>query len=156
MYRNNPAELSRCRKCQIIWLQINWRQVCWKQHEARSKQEVLHVFISSIRMHRVNDSVNAEKATEVRREKHIKLDGQPVTSSMVVKSKVQALFWLRKLPIVNEQKIHLDSLKLFNRLIIELSLYSISRLPYNCPCSSTTKKGTCQTRRIVQRQAWRR
>ncbi|KAI4804491.1 hypothetical protein KUCAC02_026117 [Chaenocephalus aceratus] len=37
---------------------------------------------------------------------------------MEVKSKVQALSSLRKIPKINEKKIHLDSLKLFNRLII--------------------------------------
>ena len=34
------------------------------------------------------------------------------------KSKVKALSSLRKIPTVNEKKIHLDSVKLFNRLII--------------------------------------
>ena len=48
----------------------------------------------------------------------IKLDGQSVTSSMVVKSKVEALSSLRKIPTVNEKKIHLDSVKLFKRLMI--------------------------------------
>ncbi|KAI4802447.1 hypothetical protein KUCAC02_020283, partial [Chaenocephalus aceratus] len=37
---------------------------------------------------------------------------------MEVKSKVQALSSLGKIPKINEKKIHLDSLKLFNRLII--------------------------------------
>ncbi|KAK1906611.1 Chromosome-associated kinesin KIF4 [Dissostichus eleginoides] len=37
---------------------------------------------------------------------------------MEVKSKVQAPSSLRKIPKINEKKIHLDSLKLFNRLII--------------------------------------
>jgi len=85
-----------------------------------------------------DDSVNAERAAEVGREMQIKLDGQPVTSTMVVKSKVQALSTLRKLPLVNDKKIHLDSLKLFNRLIIvaqrdmtvELSLqYELTPFP---------------------------
>ncbi|KAK1904773.1 putative protein YsfB [Dissostichus eleginoides] len=40
----------------------------------------------------------------------IKLDGQSVTSTMEVKSKVQALSSLRKIPKINEKKIHLDSL----------------------------------------------
>jgi hypothetical protein len=51
-------------------------------------------------------------------EMQIKLDRQSVTSTMVVKSKIKALSSLRKCPLVNEKKIHLDSLKLFNRLII--------------------------------------
>ena len=64
------------------------------------------------------DSVNAERAAEVGMEMQIKLDGQSVTSSMDVKSKVKALSSLRKIPMVNEKKIHLDSVKLFNRLTI--------------------------------------
>ena len=47
----------------------------------------------------------------------IKLDGQSVTSTMEIKSKVKALSSLRNIPKTNEKKIHLDSLKLFNRLI---------------------------------------
>ena len=65
-----------------------------------------------------DDTVNAERAAEVGREMQIKLDGQLVTSTMPVKSKVQTLSSLRKIPKVNEKKIHIDSLKLFNRLII--------------------------------------
>ena len=41
-------------------------------------------------------------------EMQIKLDGQSVTLSMDVKSKVKALSSLRKIPTVNK-KIHLDS-----------------------------------------------
>ena len=41
-----------------------------------------------------------------------------MTSTMEVKFKVQALSSLRKIPKVNEKKIHLDSLRFFNRLII--------------------------------------
>ena len=37
---------------------------------------------------------------------------------MDIKSKVQSLSSLRKIPMVNEKRIYLDSLKLFNRLII--------------------------------------
>ena len=48
----------------------------------------------------------------------IKLDGQSVTSTMEIKSTVKALSSLRKIPKTNEKKIHLDSLKLFNRLIL--------------------------------------
>lgn len=65
-----------------------------------------------------DDPVNAERAAEVGREMQKKLDGQSATSTMEVKSKVQALSSLRKIPKINEKKIHLDSLKLFNRLII--------------------------------------
>ena len=65
-----------------------------------------------------DDSVNAERAAEVGMEMQIKLDGQSVTSTMDVKSKIKALSLLRKILMVNEKKIDLDSLKLFNRLII--------------------------------------
>ena len=47
-----------------------------------------------------------------------KLDGQSVTSTTEVKFKVHALSSLRKIPKVNEKKIHLNSLRFFNRLII--------------------------------------
>ena len=65
-----------------------------------------------------DDSVNAERAAEVGMEMQIKLDGQSVTSTMDVKSKIKAQSSLRKSPLVNEKKMQLDSLKLFNRLII--------------------------------------
>lgn len=65
-----------------------------------------------------NDLVNAERAAEVGMRMQIKLDGQSVTSTMDVKSKIKALSSLRKTILVNEKEIHLDSLKLFNRLII--------------------------------------
>lgn len=64
------------------------------------------------------DAVNAETATKVGREMQMKLDGQSVSSVMEVKFKVQALSSLRKIPKINEKKIHLNSLKLFNRLIL--------------------------------------
>ena len=44
-------------------------------------------------------------------------DEQSVTSTMDVKSNIKALSPLRKSPLVNEKKMQLDSLKLFNRLI---------------------------------------
>ena len=47
----------------------------------------------------------------------INLDGKSATSSMQVKFKVQPLSSLR-IPKVNERKLHINSLKLFNRLII--------------------------------------
>ena len=65
-----------------------------------------------------DDLVNAERAAEIGREMQIKLDGQSVTSTMEIKSKVKALSSLRNIPKTNEKKIHLDSLKLFNRLIL--------------------------------------
>ena len=61
-----------------------------------------------------DDSVNAERAAGVGMEMQIKLDGQSVTSTMDVKSKIKALSSLRKSPLVNEKKMQLDSLKLFN------------------------------------------
>ena len=66
----------------------------------------------------VDDAINAERATEVEREMQIKLDGKSVTSTMEVKFKVNALSSLRKNSNVYGKKIHLNSLKLFNRLLI--------------------------------------
>ena len=65
-----------------------------------------------------DDSVNAETTDEVGMEMQFKLDGQSVTSTMDVKSKMKALSSLRKSPLVNEKRMQLDSLKLLNRLII--------------------------------------
>lgn len=65
-----------------------------------------------------DDAVNAETAADVGREMQVKLDGQSVTTTMEVKFKVQTLSSLRKLPKVNEKKLYLNSLMLFNRLII--------------------------------------
>ena len=79
-----------------------------------------------------DDSVNAERAAEVGMEMQIKLDVQSATSSMDAKSMVKALSSLRKISTVNEKKIHFDSVKLFNRLIIfaqremTVQAYSIS------------------------------
>ena len=73
---------------------------------------------------------------------HIKLDGQSVTSTMEVKFKVQVLSSLRKVPKVNEKKIYLDSIKLFNQLIIfaQRDMTVERSLEYEltlCPCSAT-------------------
>ena len=54
---------------------------------------------------------------------------------MGVKSNVQALSSLRKMSMVNEKKIYLDSLKLFNPGFRHV--YSMSGLPSHCPCSAT-------------------
>ena len=62
--------------------------------------------------------VNAERAAELGRKMQINLDGKSVTSIIQVKFKVQALSSLRKIPKVNEKKLHINSLKLFNQLII--------------------------------------
>lgn len=66
----------------------------------------------------VDDAVNAERAVEVGRQMQMKLDGQSVTATMEVKFKVQALSSLRNIPKINDKRIHLNSVKLFNRLII--------------------------------------
>ncbi len=63
-----------------------------------------------------NEQVNAEKAAEVGREMHKKLDWKLVTSTMEVK--VQALSSLRKTSKINEKRINVNSLKHFNRLIV--------------------------------------
>ena len=104
------------------------------------------------------DSVNAERALEVGMEMQIKLDGQSVTSSMAVKSKVKALSSLRKIPTVNEKKIHLDSGWSFlpsGKWQLRQA-YSMSWLSSHYPCSATKiRRWTRQTRQTFQRQAWR-
>ena len=65
-----------------------------------------------------DDAVNAERATEIGRAIQKKLDKQTPTATIELKSRVQALSSLRKIPKVNEKKIHLDSIKFFNRLIV--------------------------------------
>ena len=65
-----------------------------------------------------DDAVNADIAIKVGREIQTKLDGKSVTSTMEMRFKVKTLSSLRKTPKVNEKNIHLNLLKLFNRLII--------------------------------------
>ena len=65
-----------------------------------------------------DDSDNADIAAEVGMEMQIKMDGQSVTSTMDVKSKIKVMLSLRKSPLVNEKMMQLNSLKLLNRLII--------------------------------------
>ena len=48
----------------------------------------------------------------------INLDGKSATSSMQVKFKVQPLSSLRRIPKVNEMKLHINLFKLFIQLII--------------------------------------
>ena len=61
-----------------------------------------------------DDEVNAERAAAVGREMQINLDGKSVIS---MKFKVQPLSSL-KVPKVNDRKLHINSLKLFNQLLI--------------------------------------
>ena len=76
-----------------------------------------------------------------------KLDGKSVISTMDVRFKVKTLSSLRNTPKVNEKNINLNSLKLFNRLIIlaqrnmsvDTSLeYELTPFPY--PCLATKIK----------------
>ena len=109
-----------------------------------------------------DDSVNAERAAEGGMEMQIKLDGQSVTSSMDVRSKVKALSSLRMIPTVNEKKIHLDSGSTDWSYLPSgkwqlRQAYSMSWLPSHYPCNRVTKirRWTRQTRQTFQRQAWR-
>ena len=83
------------------------------------RQAVACVILNRI-TNTANDGVSVERAAEVGKEMHKKLDEQSVTSTMEVKHKfkVKALSSLRKLPKLNERKIHLISIRLFYRLII--------------------------------------
>jgi len=105
------------RDAEAIGLVLKWFEENDPFDHGRDKQ--LLVSFSTGFTSTADDAVNAERAAEVGREMHVKLDGgQSVTSTMEVKFKVQALSSLRKVPKVNEKKIYLDSIKLFNRLII--------------------------------------
>ena len=104
------------RDAEAIELLLKWFEENDPFDHERDKQ--LLVSFSTGFVSTADDAVNAEKAAEVGREMQVKLDGQSVTSTMEVKLKVQALSSLRNIPKINEKKIHLDSIKLFNRLII--------------------------------------
>ena len=108
------AKTRMKRDAEAIGLALKW----FEENNPFDRDKKLLVSFSTGFTSTANDAVNAERAAEVGREMQIKLDGQSVTSTMEVKFKVQALSSLRKIPKVNEKKIHLDSLKLFNRLII--------------------------------------
>ena len=110
------AKTRMKRDAEAIVLVLKWFEENNPFDKVRDKK--LLVSFSTGFTSTANDAVNAERAAEVGREMQTKLDGQSVTSTMEVKFKVQALSSLRKIPKVNEKKIHLDSLKLFNRLII--------------------------------------
>ena len=95
-----------------------------------------------------DDAVNAERMAEVGQKMQINLDGKSVTSIMQVKFKIQALSLLRRIPKVNEKKLHINSLKLFNRLIIitqkdmtvEASLeYELTPFPFSLLATKTRK-----------------
>jgi len=67
----------------------------------------------------------------------IKVDGWSATSTMYVRSKEKALSSPRKLSMDNKKKIYLDSLKLFNQLIIytQRDMTVEASLKYElCPC----------------------
>ena len=104
------------RDAEAVELALKWFKENMPFNNNRDKE--LLVFFSTGFTSTGGDSVNAERAAEVGMEMQIKLDGQSVTSSMDVKSNVKALSSLRKIPMVNEKEIHLNSVKLFNRLII--------------------------------------
>ena len=65
-----------------------------------------------------DDPVNADQAEEVGRAMQAKMDGKTVLDTMETKHKVKSLENLRSGPKVNGKKLVIDSLKLFNRLII--------------------------------------
>ena len=102
------------RDAEAIGLSIKWFEEAFDQ--ARDKQ--LLVSFSTGFTSTADDAVNAERAVEVGREMQIKLDGQSLTSTIEAKFMVKSLSSLRKLPKINEKTINLNSLKLFNRLII--------------------------------------
>uniref|UniRef100_UPI00358E3900 uncharacterized protein n=1 Tax=Myxine glutinosa TaxID=7769 RepID=UPI00358E3900 len=64
------------------------------------------------------DPVNADQAEEVGRAMQAKIDGKTFLDTMETKHKVKSLESFRSGPKVNGKKLVIDSLKLFNRLII--------------------------------------
>ena len=110
------AKTQMKRDAEAVELVLKWFEEIKPFDNDRDKE--LLVSFSTGFTSTADDSVNAERAAEVGMDMQIKLDGQSVTSTMDVKSKIKALSSLRKSPLVNEKKIQLDSLKLFNRLII--------------------------------------
>ena len=65
-----------------------------------------------------DDLVNADRAEEVGSAMQVKMDGKTVMDTMETKNKVKSLQSLRSGPKVNGKKLVIDSLKIFNRLII--------------------------------------
>ena len=110
------AKTRMKRDAEAIGLALKWFEENNPFDHDRDKQ-LLVSFSTGFRS-TADDAGNAERAAEVGREMQIKLDGKSVTSTMKVKFKVQTLSSLRKIPKINEKEIHLNSLKLFKRLII--------------------------------------
>ena len=110
------AKTRMKRDAEAIALALTWLEENNPFNHDRDKQFL--VSFSTGFTSTANDGVNAERAAEVGREMQKKMDAQPVTSTMEVKFKVQALSSLRKIPKLNERKIYLNSLRLLNRLII--------------------------------------
>ena len=64
------------------------------------------------------DSINPEKFMTVGQKMNKTLDNKPFCTSMEVKNKVSPLSFLRNAPVMNNERVHIYLLKLFNRLII--------------------------------------
>ena len=106
------AKTRMKRDAEAIALALTWLEENNPFNHDRDKQ--LLVSFSTGFTSTANDGVNAHRAAEVGREMQKKMDAQPVTSTTEVKFKVQALSSLRRIPKLNERKIHLNSLRLFN------------------------------------------
>ena len=110
------AKTRMKRDAEVVELALKWFEENNPFDHNRDKK--LLVSFSTGFTSNANDAVNAERAVEVGREMQMKLDGKSVTSTMEVKFKARALSSLRNFPRVNEKKVHLNSIKLFNRLVI--------------------------------------
>ena len=64
------------------------------------------------------DSINPEKFMNVGQKMNKALDNKPFCTSMEVKNKVSPHSCLRDAPVVNNERVHIYPLKIFNRLII--------------------------------------
>lgn len=65
-----------------------------------------------------SDSINPENFMTVGQRMNKSLNNKPFCMPMEVKNKVSPLLCLRNNPVVNNEIVHIYSLKLFNRLII--------------------------------------
>lgn len=108
------AKTLMMRDAEVIELVLKWFEE--NNPFVHDRNNHLLVSFSTGFINNPDDAINAERAIEVGKEILIKLGGQSVTSTMEVMFKVLTRPLLRKILKINE-KIHLNLLKLFNRLI---------------------------------------
>lgn len=110
------AETRVKRDVEAIALALKWFAEHNPFDDKRDKK--LLVSFSTGYTSNADDTVNVDRAIDIGRKMQMKLDGKSVTHTMEVKFKAQTLSSLRNIPKINEKKTHLNSIKLFNRLVI--------------------------------------